>query len=63
VCRSTLSNRAGYACWWLTPLYDLVFSTVLASTKMFADDTTLPVLDPDQGRTKTGYLWCYAAAP
>ena len=28
--------------------------------KIFADDTTLPVLDPGRGRTKTGYLWCYA---
>jgi transposase len=58
--RSTLSNWVGRACWWLTPLYDLVLSTVLSSTKLFADDTTLPVLDPGRGRTKTGRLWCYA---
>ena len=58
--RSTLSNWVGRACWWLTPLYDLVVSTVLSSTKLFADDTTLPVLDPGRGRTKTGRLWCYA---
>jgi transposase IS66 family protein len=30
---------------------------VLSSTKLFADDTTLPVLDPGRGRTKTGRLW------
>ena len=58
--RSTLSNWVGRACWWLTPLYDLVLSTTLSSTKVFADDTTLPVLDPGRGRTKTGRLWCYA---
>jgi transposase len=58
--RSTLSNWVGRACWWLTPIYDLVVSTVLSSTKLFADDTTLPVLDPGRGRTKTGRLWCYA---
>ncbi len=58
--RSTLGNWVGRACWWLTPLYDLVVSTVLGSTKVFADDTTLPVLDPGRGRTKTGRLWCYA---
>jgi transposase len=23
-------------------------------------DTTVPVLDPGLGRTKTGRLWCYA---
>ena len=58
--RSTLSNWVGTACWWLAPLYDLVVSTVLSSGKVFADDTTLPVLDPGRGRTKTGRLWCYA---
>ena len=58
--RSTLANWVGRACWWLTPLYDLVVSTVLSSSKVFADDTTLPVLDPGRGRTKTGRLWCYA---
>jgi transposase len=58
--RSTLANWVGRACWWLTPLYDLMLGTVLASPKVFADDTTLPVLDPGRGRTKTGRLWCYA---
>ena len=58
--RSTLSNWVGTACWWLTPLYELVVATVLSSPKIFADDTTLPVLDPGRGKTKTGYLWCYA---
>jgi transposase len=58
--RSTLSNWVGRACWWLTPLYELVLGTVLSSTKLFADDTSLPVLDPGRGRTKTGRLWCYA---
>jgi transposase len=58
--RSTLCNWVGRACWWLEPLYALVLSTVLSSPKVVADDTTLPVLDPGRGRTKTGRLWCYA---
>ena len=58
--RSTLSNWVGRACWWLTPLYDLILGTALSAAKLFADDTTLPVLDPGRGRTKTGRLWCYA---
>ena len=58
--RSTLCNWVGRACWWLAPLHELVLSTVLTSPKVFADDTTLPVLDPGRGRTKTGRLWCYA---
>ncbi|NPD66632.1 IS66 family transposase (plasmid) [Lichenicola cladoniae] len=58
--RSTLANWVGRACWWLTPLYELMLGTVLAAPKLFAADTTLPVLDPGRGRTKTGRLWCYA---
>jgi transposase len=58
--RSTLSNWVGRACWWLTPLYELLLSTAMASDTLFADDTTLPVLDPGRGKTKTGRLWCYA---
>src|ERR1700712_2040769 len=58
--RSTLSNWVGRACWWLTPLYDLLVGTALSAPKLFADDTTLPVRDPGRGRTKTGRLWCYA---
>jgi transposase len=57
--RSTLSAWVGRACRWLTPLYELVLSTVLSPNKLFADETTLPVLDPGRGKTKTG-LWCYA---
>jgi hypothetical protein len=58
--RSTLSSWVGRACWWLTPLYELVLGTVLSTDKVFADETTLPVLEPGKGRTKTGRLWCYA---
>jgi transposase len=31
-----------------------------ASPKLFADETTAPVLDPGRGRTKLGQLWAYA---
>jgi transposase len=58
--RSTLCDWVGRACWWLTPLHELMMTTALASPKIFADDTTLPVLDPGRGKTKTGRLWCYA---
>jgi transposase len=50
----------GRACWWLEPLWRLLRRHVLGSTRIFADDTTLPVLDPGRGRTKTGRLWGYA---
>src|SRR3954469_21333419 len=58
--RSTLGDWVGRACWWLEPLWRLLRRHVLASTRIFADDTPLPVLDPGRGRTKTGRLWGYA---
>jgi hypothetical protein len=58
--RSTLCDWVGRACWWLEPLWRLLRRHVMSSTKIFADDTTLPVLDPGRGRTKTGRLWGYA---
>src|SRR5689334_15029589 len=58
--RSTLCDWVGRACWWLEPLWRLLRRHVMASTRIFADDTTLPVLDPGRGRTRTGRLWGYA---
>src|SRR3954452_13596870 len=58
--RSTLCDWVGRACWWLEPLWRVLHRHVMASTRIFADDTTLPVLDPGRGRTKTGRLWGYA---
>lgn len=58
--RSTLSNWVGGASWWLEPLRARLAEHVFASGKLFADDTTIPVLDPGRGRTRTGRLWVYA---
>jgi hypothetical protein len=58
--RSTLCDWVGRACWWLEPLWRLLRRHVMGSTRIFADDTRLPVLDPGRGRTKTGCLWGYA---
>ena len=58
--RSTLCDWVGRACWWLEPLWHLLRRHVLSATRIFADDTPLPVLDPGRGRTKTGRLWSYA---
>lgn len=48
------------ACWWLEPLHNLLAKNVFASSKLFADDAPIPVLDPGRGRNKTGRLWVYA---
>src|SRR4051812_46139957 len=58
--RSTLCDWVGRACWWLEPLWRQLQRHVMSSTRIFADDTPLPVLDPGRGRTKTGRLWGYA---
>jgi hypothetical protein len=58
--RSTLGNWVGRACWWLEPLWRLLRRHIMSSTRIFADDTPLPVLDPGRGRTRTGRLWGYA---
>jgi Transposase IS66 family len=50
----------GGACWWLEPLQARLAGHGFESTKLFADDTPIPVLDPGRGRTKTGRLWAYA---
>jgi len=33
---------------------------LLGSVRLFADETTMPVLEPGRGRTKTGYAWAIA---
>ena len=43
----------------LEPLVEALGRYVLAASKVHADDTPVPVLDPGRGRTKTGRLWTY----
>ena len=58
--RSTLADWVGHAAWHLRPVHERLLAHIRASTKIFADETTAPVLDPGRGRTKTGQLWAYA---
>jgi transposase len=57
--RSTLADWVGRAAFLLRPVCERLFMQLKSSTKLFADETTAPVLDP-RGRTKTGQLWAYA---
>jgi len=58
--RSTLADWVGRAAQLLAPVHGRLLDHLRASTKLFADETTAPVLDPGRGRTKTGQLWAYA---
>ena len=58
--RSTLADWVGRAAFALRPVHERLLEHAEASTKLFADETTAPVLDPGRGRTKTGQLWAYA---
>jgi len=58
--RKTLAFWVGYAAAELKPLWQMMRADLLGSGKIFADETTVPVLDPGRGRTKTGYFWAIA---
>ncbi|QRM27248.1 IS66 family transposase [Microvirga sp. VF16] len=58
--RSTLADWVGRAAWHLRPVHERLLAQLKASSKLFADETTAPVLDPGRGQTKTGQLFAYA---
>jgi transposase len=57
--RSTLADWVGGACQLLDPLVQSLAHYVKGATKLHADDTPVPVLQPGRGTTKTGRLWTY----
>jgi len=58
--RSTLADWVGRAAFALRPVHARLLEQLKQSTKLFADETTAPVLDPGRGQTKKGQLWAYA---
>jgi transposase len=58
--RSTLAFWVGYAAAEITPVVRRLKEIVLASARLFADETVVPVLDPGRGRTRQGYFWAIA---
>ena len=55
--RSTLCDWVGRMAFHLAPLAEAIASHVRSGVAIHADDTTVPVLDPGRGKTKTGRLW------
>lgn len=58
--RSTLAFWMGYAAAEVAAVVARLREIVLASARLFADETVVPVLDPGRGRTKQGYFWAIA---
>lgn len=57
--RSLLANWVGASSALLRTLVDAIRRHVLATNKLHADDTLIPVLAPGNGKTKTARLWTY----
>ena len=57
--RSTLAGWTGQASALLDPIISRIREEGLKATKVHADDTPVPVLDPGRGKTATGRLWTY----
>jgi hypothetical protein len=57
--RSTLADWLGGASRTLQPLLDALRKYVLVAQKLHGDDVPVPVLEPGNGKTKTGRLWTY----
>ena len=50
-------GRVGFE---LEPLAEHLMQRIKQAERIFADETTLPTLNPGAGKAKTAYLWAYA---
>lgn len=58
--RSTLAGWVGRSAHLLERLSDKIRDHVMAAPALFADDTTIKLLAPGNGKTKTARLWIYS---
>ncbi|MDE0456877.1 MAG: transposase, partial [Chromatiales bacterium] len=58
--RSTLADWVGKASFHLRPVYECLKAELKPSNHLGLDETTVRVLDPGRGKTKTGYMWTMA---
>ena len=57
--RSTMASWAGQCAVLLQPLIEEIRKSIFASSHIHGDDTTIKVLAPGLGKTKTGRIWTY----
>ena len=55
--RTMLANWAGRIAFHLSPIIDAMIDELKTSDRLFADETTMPVLAPRTGKTRKDYLW------
>ena len=55
--RSTLAGWVGKASFHLRPVFECLKAELKTSNHLGLDETTVRVLDPGRGKTKTGYMW------
>jgi transposase len=58
--RAVLASWVGTAAAEIAPVVARMREILLTSVRLFADETTMPVLDPGRGQTKTGFAWAMA---
>jgi transposase len=58
--RSLMAQWMGAVGFHFEPLAAFVLARIREAERIFADETTLPTLDPGAGKTKTAWLWAYA---
>ncbi len=58
--REVLAGWMGAAALEVRPVVVRMREILLGSVRLFADETTMPVLDPGRGKTKKGFAWAIA---
>jgi transposase len=58
--REILADWTGTAALEIVPVVRRMHEILLASPRLFADETTMPVLDPGRGQVKKGFAWAIA---
>jgi transposase len=55
--RSVLASWGGVGACEVKPIYAEMKRELMASSVLFMDETSIPLLDPGRGRTKTTFFW------
>jgi transposase len=58
--RDVLADWTGTAAMEIVPVVRRMLEMLQTSSRLFADETTMPVLDPGRGQTKKGFAWAIA---